>query len=1016
MDDMDMSQFLDVACDVGDEPIQNLTEDDIVLLDEDKPPTPKNGKRVNSGGAKPPAKRAKPAPGKRQVVAQPVKKVVLSQQAQGILNNSNLTVKKVGNGRPMAKIAPKRVAPAPSPMNPITWKYRQLTENLYNGDIRKADLLKDYDPEQCMCKEPAEGELACGEGCINRSTFAECDKELCKFGENCGNQKIQRRQYAPGLERFMTQKKGWGVRARQAISGGTLILEYMGEMCSSSEFEKRMVTRYKGDTHHYCLAIDGKTVIDAQRAGSECRFVNHSCDPNCEMEKWNVNGLYRMAVFAKRDILPSEEITYDYNFSLFDSNEGQECKCGAAQCRGIIGGKGKDFLITVNDDGLPANSPSRKVSVATDPAGQVTADEKWFKAKVPEEDMAWIVKNAPKMQQLEAKTIKCTVCNECLNFKVSGQIQRHPELGVILCNKCRKNYGKGGWDRDPDGNDEFCRWCSQGGQIYLCDFCPKAFCNNCLKWNLGRKYVKSIEEEEKWKCLVCNPSSIRTQRADYWGIHQYIKLKASKAAKKPPVKVSSAKNSPVATASVRKVPVNGRPVPGIKPIITNGGTAPQYVVRNGIKYVVKKGGTSAPVRLVPAAIRPTTNGGGAPYKKHYVDSMLLEADRASNKLRSMINDLRKSWYTNKDRENKTVILATMKIREALAASTVNLKNADAKIVDIFKTNMVEGTDIDLIDPTAAAQDDEVEKIESVPDLPPPLDDDDEEAKEGDGAKAEGSKEEGIHDMSVDELEVNGVADEDEEKSSLPESKKETESKDKQDDEKIVEDSISEEVDKIEDDEDMDDSNKENENNDPLDTSSVSDAQVDDEDKNDKEESSSPLPHVEDKDQTEDPLDNDQDADVDNADTNGVEESNENVEESDIKEDTSEKLLEEDVKEETVVKEENYGTDETKEEEEENHAKDESSESTGTKTENEELCELSLESTECEEDKEQDVGSKNVCKEPLETMNGVTLGQKLSSSPEAEDSSLTAKMKTNEENLKTIESSIAEMESMAGSES
>ena len=103
MDDMDMSQFLDVACDVGDEPIQNLTEDDIVLLDEDKPPTPKNGKRVNSGGAKPPAKRAKPAPGKRQVVAQPVKKVVLSQQAQGILNNSNLTVKKVGNGRPMAK-------------------------------------------------------------------------------------------------------------------------------------------------------------------------------------------------------------------------------------------------------------------------------------------------------------------------------------------------------------------------------------------------------------------------------------------------------------------------------------------------------------------------------------------------------------------------------------------------------------------------------------------------------------------------------------------------------------------------------------------------------------------------------------------------------------------------------------------------------------------------------------------------------------------------------------------------
>ena len=94
-----------------------------------------------------------------------------------------------------------------------------------------------------MCKEPGEGEMACGEGCINRSTFAECDKELCTFGPRCSNQKIQRRQYAPGLERFMTQKKGWGVRARQAITEGSLILEYTGELCTSAEFEKRMMIR-----------------------------------------------------------------------------------------------------------------------------------------------------------------------------------------------------------------------------------------------------------------------------------------------------------------------------------------------------------------------------------------------------------------------------------------------------------------------------------------------------------------------------------------------------------------------------------------------------------------------------------------------------------------------------------------------------------------------------------------------------------------------------------------------------
>ena len=94
-----------------------------------------------------------------------------------------------------------------------------------------------------------------------RSTFTECEPEGCNYKERCGNQRIQRRQYAPGLERFMTLKKGWGVRARQSIARSAFILEYTGEICSSAEFEKRMVTRYRGDSHHYCLGLDSKTMI-----------------------------------------------------------------------------------------------------------------------------------------------------------------------------------------------------------------------------------------------------------------------------------------------------------------------------------------------------------------------------------------------------------------------------------------------------------------------------------------------------------------------------------------------------------------------------------------------------------------------------------------------------------------------------------------------------------------------------------------------------------------------------------
>jgi histone-lysine N-methyltransferase ASH1L len=133
--------------------------------------------------------------------------------------------------------------------------------------------------------------------------------------------------------------QGWGVRTKLPIKCGEFILEYVGEVVSDQEFKERMATIYVNDTHHYCLHLDGGLVIDGHRMGGDGRFVNHSCQPNCEMQKWSVNGQFRMALFALRDIDSSEELTYDYNFSLFNPAEGQECKCGSEMCRGVIGGK-----------------------------------------------------------------------------------------------------------------------------------------------------------------------------------------------------------------------------------------------------------------------------------------------------------------------------------------------------------------------------------------------------------------------------------------------------------------------------------------------------------------------------------------------------------------------------------------------------------------------------------------------------------------------------------------------------
>jgi SET domain-containing protein len=67
------------------------------------------------------------------------------------------------------------------------------------------------------------------------------------------------------------------------------------------------------------MTFEKGLIIDATR-GSICRFVNHSCEPNCKVEKWTVNGEPRMALFAgEAGIMTGEELTYDYNFEYVPS-------------------------------------------------------------------------------------------------------------------------------------------------------------------------------------------------------------------------------------------------------------------------------------------------------------------------------------------------------------------------------------------------------------------------------------------------------------------------------------------------------------------------------------------------------------------------------------------------------------------------------------------------------------------------------------------------------------------------
>ena len=66
------------------------------------------------------------------------------------------------------------------------------------------------------------------------------------------------------------------------------------------------------------------------------RFMNHSCDPNCETQKWTVNGDTRIGLFAVKDIPANTELVFNYNLAT-GNNDMRACLCGSANCSGFIG-------------------------------------------------------------------------------------------------------------------------------------------------------------------------------------------------------------------------------------------------------------------------------------------------------------------------------------------------------------------------------------------------------------------------------------------------------------------------------------------------------------------------------------------------------------------------------------------------------------------------------------------------------------------------------------------------------
>ena len=146
----------------------------------------------------------------------------------------------------------------------------------------------------------------------------ECtDDDECHCGSDCRNRRFQRREYA-NIDVIQTEKKGFGIRTNSYIPAHTFIYEYVGEIIEETTFRGRMhAYDEQGIKHFYFMMIQQGEYIDATKKGGLGRFINHSCSPNCYVDKWVVGTKLRMGIFSDRDIQAGEELTFDYNVDRY---------------------------------------------------------------------------------------------------------------------------------------------------------------------------------------------------------------------------------------------------------------------------------------------------------------------------------------------------------------------------------------------------------------------------------------------------------------------------------------------------------------------------------------------------------------------------------------------------------------------------------------------------------------------------------------------------------------------------
>ena len=131
--------------------------------------------------------------------------------------------------------------------------------------------------------------------------------------------------------------QGRGAFATRNIRKGTRIIEYLGQRISWRTADKRYDDETMGRHHTFLFTVDDRVCIDGAVNGNDARFLNHSCDGNCEA----VTDRKRIFIEARRNIRAGEELLYDYQYERTEDHTEEDekfyaCRCGSPNCRGTI--------------------------------------------------------------------------------------------------------------------------------------------------------------------------------------------------------------------------------------------------------------------------------------------------------------------------------------------------------------------------------------------------------------------------------------------------------------------------------------------------------------------------------------------------------------------------------------------------------------------------------------------------------------------------------------------------------